>query len=169
MAPLAKLPLWRGGGGGGYLFMKYDVVWQNADFLKEWSVSSLRAMDTNREVLNIPHGTYLMTRTLVEDDNNNFVICRIWGDIRPGSLLILSVFLKIHSLYTRFHTCTCMCDFTNCACMLINLLFNSVKRTRRWKYLKQSVVSTSIRCHSIKLQIRREIVDAFVNSVLVNR
>ena len=31
-APLAKLPH-----GGSYLFMKYDVYRENADFFKEWS------------------------------------------------------------------------------------------------------------------------------------
>ena len=40
-APLAKLPPAWGGGGGSYLFMKYDVFRQNTDFFKEGSVSSL--------------------------------------------------------------------------------------------------------------------------------
>ena len=34
-AQLAKLPP-----GGSYSFMKYDVFRQNADFFKEWSISS---------------------------------------------------------------------------------------------------------------------------------
>ena len=40
--PLAKL---RPGGGGSYLFMKYDVFKQNADFFKGMGVSSLMIHD----------------------------------------------------------------------------------------------------------------------------
>ena len=59
--PLAKLPPGGGGGGCSYLFMKYDVFRQNAEFFKKWSLPSLKQLDFDKSY----------TRNLIYDENKN--------------------------------------------------------------------------------------------------
>ena len=77
-ASLGQLPL--GGGGGSYLFMKYDVFRQNAEFFKEWSVSSLtRTFQSQYDDHFHCHNLYI-NFGIVTHPISIFFISRSWAD-----------------------------------------------------------------------------------------